>query len=231
MSFIADGHIHLYPNFDLSQVLVSSHQKLLNLVKEKAQTDKVVLFSVEPEGQFEFLKIKSGKRELPENCEIIKEISENIIQLKTEHGDNLYLVAGRQVVTKENLEFSVLFSAEDISDGLSFEQLNSSIGSSVLTLNWSPGKWMFERAEIVKSLVSENSDLILCDTALRFNGFPLPEVMKQENNIIAGSDPFPLRYEEERTGTYGFISKSDLDCKEAILEGDLEIIGKRLSAV
>ena len=227
MSFIADGHIHLYPNFDLNQVLVSSHKKLLDL----AQTDKVVLFSVEPEGQFEFLNIKSGKRELPENCEIIKEVGENVIQLKTEHGDNLYLVAGRQVVTKENLEFSVLFSTEDILDGLSFEQLNSSIGSSVLTLNWSPGKWMFERAEVVKKLVDENPDLILCDTALRFTGFPLPEVMKLENNIIAGSDPFPLQDEEQRTGSYGFISKSNLDFKEAILEGDLEIIGKRLNAV
>ena len=90
---------------------------------------------------------------------------------------------------------------------------------------------MFERAEIVKNLVKENPDLILCDTALRFNGFPLPEVMKLENNIIAGSDAFPLQDEEERTGTYGFISKSNLDFKEAILEGDLKIIGKRLSAV
>lgn len=230
MSFIADGHIHLYPDFNLKETLISSHKKLLNLAESKA-VKKVALFSVEPQGQFEFLKIKSGERALPEGCEVIEEISENILNLKTEHGSNLFLISGRQVVTKERLEFSVLFSTEDIDDGLSFEQLNSSIGSSVLTLNWSPGKWMFERAEVVRKLVDENPDLILCDTSLRFKGFPMPEVMKLENNVIAGSDPFPLENEEHRVGSYGFISRSDLGFKEAILEGELELIGQRLSAI
>ena len=90
---------------------------------------------------------------------------------------------------------------------------------------------MFDRAKIVKDLASDNPDLVLCDTALRFKGHPVPEIMKLDNKVIAGSDPFPLENEEQRTGTYGFISRSELGFKEAILEGELETVGSRLSAL
>lgn len=215
MSFIADGHIHIYPNFNLNDLIQHAQ---INL-KSHGTAQSYVLYAVEPEGQFEFDKIKDFS---PTD-------DPNVIQ-----SGNLYLVAGRQVVSKERLEFLALFCKQSIPDGLNVNELAQAVkkASGILVLNWAPGKWMFKRSRLVREILEKfgPKELLICDTALRF--VPEPSLMKLARKkgfkIIAGSDPFPFKGEEFRVGKYGFICEGTGNFKKALFENDLVIVGRRL---
>lgn len=227
MSIIADGHIHIYPSFDLESLIINGHRKLLSFGEAKSY----LFFAVEPNGQLEFDNIV---RRVSGNISVSPMEDSAILKLSTPHGNNLYIVAGRQIVTKERLEFLALFCKRNIPDGLSVEELVAAVKKSrgILVLNWAPGKWMFKRAKIVKEILTKYTpmDLIICDTALRFSAEPkLMQAARAKGfKIIAGSDPFPLPDEESRVGQYGFKCEQDLDFRTTLLQGNLKIIGQRL---
>ena len=230
MSFIADGHIHIYPSFDLNKLILKAHQGL----KSISHADSYVLFTVEPSGQLEFNNIV---KRVSADISISPTDDKSVLKLNTPFGNDLYLIAGRQVVSKEKLEFLILFYNRDVPNGLTIEELveASKNTGSILVLNWAPGKWMFERAQLVKDILERYTpeDLIICDTALRF--VPEPALMKKARSkgfkIIAGTDPFPLGNEEERVGDYGFFADGNNSFRESLRKCDLQIVGKRLSAI
>ena len=229
MTFIADGHIHLYSSFQLDSLFLNAHRHLIQL----GSAQSYLLFTVEPQGQFEFDKIPTR---VTESIIVTKTSDQNVLKLKTQHGENLFVVAGRQIVSKERLEFLALFCREDIPDGLSIEELSKRVAAAnaIFVLNWAPGKWMFSRSKIVDNLLKHFSPkkLLLCDTALRFYGWSEPKQMREARErgfkIIAGTDPFPIKGEEQRVGKYGFASLQDSDFREALFKGNLEVMGKRL---
>lgn len=222
MSFVADGHVHIYSSFDLDTLLSTARQRL----QAQGGAESYLLFTVEPAGQFEFDKIKNRTTQIVSSTD-----DPCVIKI-----DNLHLIAGRQVVSKERLEFLALFCKANIPDGLSVDDLAKAVkkASGILVLNWAPGKWMFKRAKIVKEVLTKFTpmDLLICDTALRFVFEPslMKKARKKGFKIIAGSDPFPLPNEEQRVGQYGFKCEQDLDFKTALLQGDLKIFGSRLSS-
>ena len=67
----------------------------------------------------------------------------------------LYILAGRQIITSENLEVCALattWTQEDKSAGTIDTIHNVRRGGGLAALNWAPGKWFGDRGKVVKTV-------------------------------------------------------------------------------
>ena len=157
----------------------------------------------------------------------------------------LYIFAGRQLVTKEELEVLSLISNLNIPDRQkSIDEVIQAVIDSggIPTLNWAPGKWFFNRGKIIARQIQEKStnDLFIGETTLRNTLWPEPKLVKQARKkgfpIIAGSDPLPFKGEENSIGSFGFLIEGEFDSEKPAQSlrdlmnskgKDIRIIGKR----
>jgi hypothetical protein len=132
----------------------------------------------------------------------------------------LYIIGGRQIVTRERLEILSLCSRIKRGNGVySASKLIEDILSSdgIPVLNWAPGKWFFSRGRIVSDLINKfsPSSLYIGDTTLRHELWGMPSLMsaarRKGMKVIAGSDPLPLAREEKFIGSYGFTMTGKFD--------------------
>ncbi|NKB24614.1 MAG: hypothetical protein GKR87_09635 [Kiritimatiellae bacterium] len=219
---IADTHVHLYDCYDLSEVFDMACNNLEELYQrnhgysESAGTDPVMmLFLTERHGTFFFRKLKEGQLLESTDYQLESCPDESSILLRSPKGKALYLIAGRQIVTQENIE--VLALTTDINDleGKPIHNVINAIrdANGIPVLSWSLGKWFFKRGRIVKNILKqyELGEVIVGDIPLRPNIWPEPRVMRWASHkgfMVAGSDPLPFEGEERQIGTYGIIVSS-----------------------
>jgi hypothetical protein len=140
--------------------------------------------------------------------------------VKRDGKEELCLLAGRQIVTKEKLEILGIGIEEKIADGCSAEGLIELIinKGGIPVLPFSPGKWFFERGKIACKLVERYSKtLVIGDSFLRPRGWPEPRIMRLTGeNILPGSDPLPMPGEEKYAGRCGFVYRGTFDRKRPL---------------
>lgn len=210
MPFIADFHTHFYPCYDPKQALNFASENLARITPVGVRAEEVVrlLFVVDPSSVMTALESPPFSAQ-PACSPII-------------------IVPGRQIVTRERLELLAYATSERIQDGLTIEDALAQVRSAggIPALNWAPGKWFFNRGSIVQRLIDSHSpkDFLICDTTLRFYGWPMPKLMRRAKEmgyrIVTGSDPFPLKGEEHLIGTYGIYSPQTVDPQN--LQGSLK---------
>lgn len=228
----ADGHIHLYPQYNLQTAFDSMFvnlQKLstasLLMAPDVSGTKENKIFKMA------FLVEKSGLNFFQELIDesinvsnIGYEIAGSADQLscllkRRSDGESVCLVPGRQIVTREKIEVLGLILREKIPDNLPVDEVIQEITShaGVPVLSWAPGKWFFERGKVIERII-ENSQpvsLLIGDTSLRPTLWPMPRLMRRAKErgfiIIPGSDPLPFSGEEQFLGTCGFIYKGAFD--------------------
>ena len=141
----------------------------------------------------------------------VRRIDTRVFSVADQCERQIYFVAGRQLATAERLEILALDCAARFPEKLSLPDALAAIieAGGVPVLNWSPGKWLFERGKHVRALIerSSGSDFLLGDISIRpgFWGEPgLFALAKSKGfRIVSGSDPLPLPGEEVRIGSYG----------------------------
>jgi hypothetical protein len=209
-----DGHVHIYPFYNLQNALNSGMQNLQKLAKEK---DKVFVWLLTERYDCDFFNSARQTKELKISTTSEKE---SLIVNPANGQTPLYICAGRQIVTTDNLEICALTVNANIKD----RTLNTMDtiravhdAGGVATLNWAPGKWFFKRKKIVQKLLAELDPamLLIGDTSLRPIGWLTPVLMKNASRrgfkIIAGSDPLPFQGEDSLIGSYGFAVTSQFD--------------------
>ena len=125
-------------------------------------------------------------------------------------GERMVIVAGRQIVTRERLEVLALGKDLEIPDGLSMadtlEQVRES--GALPVLPWGFGKWWGRRGSQVESVLQEDRELFLGDSAGRLEGGIAPRLFRQAREIgirlLPGTDPLPFSSHAGRAGSYGF---------------------------
>jgi hypothetical protein len=218
-----DGHVHIYPNFDLARAIAGGRNRLCALCNHKAA--QPVWFLTERSDCFFFEQLINGELD-PAFSETfhIEETRESsavkiIERQNADKNTSLLILAGQQVITQEGLEISMIGTRERIPDRKwsakeVIDKAEQSAGFAVL--NWAPGKWFFGRGNIVKSLLSSkrSTDMLIGDTTMRTKLWPTPNLMAQAASrgfrIIAGSDPLPFMGEEDMIGTYGFCLHAEM---------------------
>lgn len=225
-----DSHVHLYPCFDIEELLDSAlenFQKAAEQYNDKGDPAAYVLLLTERRNE-EWFKQIALKLAMPEQKSIT--ISENWQALQSEEQDSLllrrnnlpettlYLVAGRQIVTKEKIEVLALYTQQSINDGLLLTHTVDEIiqGNGIPVLPWGVGKWLGKRGKRIQECIINNDDTLLYvgDNGGRPRCWSTPALftMAAEHNIalLPGTDALPLNSETGRAGSFGFYLRDSM---------------------
>lgn len=222
---LMDGHVHLYPEYDLKQAFRFGTQNLQNCLQKlpPATGGNVVavwLFTERWDCNF-FQKISAAPEKFSNGDVKLTPTAEKLAVLLERKGfPKTYLMAGRQLVSKDGLEILSLATDYYVKDRtLATRELIANVNrkGGVPVLNWAPGKWFFNRGKIVRQILeaSQPTDFVVGDNPLRPVCWPKPGLMKlaaqKGFNVIAGSDPLPFTGEEKNIGKYCFIIEAGFD--------------------
>ncbi len=226
---LIDFHVHIH---DIYEPIVFFNAALdnFNLYAKKNEINFKTgfLFLTEISGFDYFEKLTNGKITL-ENYDISFP-EENISLLITnEVGQQVFVISGRQIVTKEKIEILALGTRKKFDDGKSLSNTFSEIlqAGALPKLPWGVGKWLGKRKQIIKNFIAENSDktFVLGDNSGRPVFWPKPDLFDfaKENNIpvLRGTDPLNIPADEKKAGSFGNILTCEIDSEypaQSILE-------------
>lgn len=207
MKIVADTHLHLYPCYDIEQALITCSRNLERNIDGKKDTVKIGFLAERFDCDF-FNKIKSG--EIPfNNCQIKASPENGALIINSGQLIPLYLITGRQIVTREKLELLALTLNEKIEDGMPAAEVIKKINElgGIAVLPWGLGKWLFKRGKTVKKLIDEAvaGNLLIGDSSLRPFLWYEPVfnyAMEKNIRVLAGSDPLPFKGDEPVMGSY-----------------------------
>jgi hypothetical protein len=255
MIFAADTHVHLYPYYDLTEVLRQGSKNLDLLIRTSASQDQTfpttashckLLFLTEGQNYHFFHQFQEGLLQVEGTEFKINNIEKRIIEMASSKRESLYLIAGRQIVTKEKIEILGLMMEKEISNGLPAEEVIDQIQTEggIPVLSWAPGKWLFSRGKVIQNLLQKytSKQILLGDTTLRPEILKTPEIFTSAHKrgylIVPGSDPLPFSGEEKWVGSYGIVSRDIPEEKDLfstiramIFSGAYTAAGKRGSLV
>lgn len=215
---IADAHVHFHDCFNLSTFLSSA---LKNFSRDGSQTvDRTsALFLTESAGKNVFQALADAAQDpcsadgwtwqrTQEECSLYAYNSQR---------QGVFLLAGRQIVTQENLEILALITNRRFEDGCSLESTVQKIwaAGSIPVIPWGVGKWMGQRgALLTEFLATSPFPVFLGDNSGRPVFWRKPPHFKQAQakgwQILPGTDPLPLASEASRPGSFGFTVSGTL---------------------
>lgn len=220
-TLIIDGHVHVYPQFDLKRLCQSSRDNFINSQRTSANRDETIkIWLLAERSDCSFF---SRAPEVDVNGLIFEKCVEPeslVVKDADTHEPLLYILAGRQLITRERLEICALATLFSVPDGvLSAEEAVREVNEKggIAALNWAPGKWFGERGRTVKQLFHDFTpqQLMISDTTMRPTFWPTPKLMKAAAkkgfHIIRGSDPLPFPGEEAQIASYAFLVQGDFN--------------------
>ncbi|MDP3694940.1 MAG: hypothetical protein Q8R42_02365 [Desulfocapsaceae bacterium] len=219
-----DAHVHIYDCFDLDVLFDSAVANFQTAAKHCGITNKpfssmLLLTERASDNWFQhvFMKIKPGKDvNNPDKRWVITHTGDEL-SLRACHNDcpeeEIYLIAGRQIVTAEKIEVLALFCNTGINDGLSLNETVSAIRqcNGIAVIPWGVGKWIGKRGKILQDFLPGygGKEIFLGDNGGRPWCWPTPTLFhlarKKGISVLPGTDPLPLPHEAMRVGSFGFF--------------------------
>ena len=250
-----DGHVHIYQEFSLVDLFAAAFG---NLTRQReliapAEPASFLLLLTEGAGYNRFTELRrvveSGAGELSGGWQLENTAEEGSLRVVGRGRDTvncLYLVAGRQLITRERLEVLALACPTLLADGRSLAETVGEVRAAggVAVLPWGVGKWLGRRGKIVESYLqsADPEGLFVGDNGGRPVFWPEPGLFataaRRRIGLLSGSDPLPLTGEERRCGGFGTSLTGDCggqtpaaDLQKALVEGkaDLRPFGRRLA--
>jgi hypothetical protein len=215
MQIVADTHLHFYPCYDVNAGLRNLSS---NLAKLASDAVKAGFLAERGDCNF-FSDLQNGKIRPDAGIEVQSASQPEALILRGMDANKLFLFAGRQIVTAERIEILALTCDARILDGKPADETVRAVlkASGIPVLSWAPGKWFFERGQVVRRLIGqfEAGQMLIGDTSLRPTIWPEPQLMtearKKGLRLVAGSDPLPFPGEEKYCGIYGTILEGAFD--------------------
>ncbi|MEA3467360.1 MAG: hypothetical protein U9R57_03940 [Thermodesulfobacteriota bacterium] len=229
-----DSHVHIYDCFDVDLLLdaaLNNFQKAAKQYNSTGYPSTYVLLLTEGKNEHWFKRslatlesTNQGNGNISKNWRVVKkEASDSLMVFRNDSLETaIYLVAGRQVVTKERIEVLALYTQQVIRDGRSLAETVDIImkANAIVVLPWGVGKWFGARGKIIQSLLSAQSrvKVYLGDNGGRPGLWPRPTlfrlVEKKGVAVLPGTDALPLKSETCRAGSFGFYLDDSLSQEE-----------------
>ena len=222
---LTDTHVHVHDCFDMELLLNSSYVNFRKYAESfNAENFEGILCLTEnfTVNYFDNLKQNAINGENYPGLQIHLTDESNSLSISNANNNVLYLIAGRQIVTKERLEVLGIGVNNSIMDGKPLEEtvelVNYNKGLPVIP--WGVGKWTGERKKIISNLISKYKGklLFIGDNGNRpfFWGKSSVFLQAEKLNIhnLPGTDPLPFKTENKRAGSHGFILEGKLDSRK-----------------
>ena len=237
---LCDFHVHIYDCFDPAVALAAAaghFQRLAACQADHSWTG--VLLLAESRGNDWFAQVRE-KTVIKDDWRVLPTAEETTLKLQREE-EPLFIIAGRQINTREKIEILALGTTVLIRDHLPFSETLAMVQESgaIPVLPWGVGKWSGRRGQLLRSVVAKTpGKLLLGDNAGRPRGWPAPLLFRQPGvKVLPGSDPLPLAGEESRLGSFCTLFPVDArpdrltaQIKELVTSGpDIRSVGHRVS--
>ncbi len=218
---LVDAHVHFHPGFNRSDFLNSAAGNFQRAAAELALGPAWLgcLLFTESRGDHYFEDLRRN-RVLDGGRWAIDATEESCSLIAKDDGEpRLLLVAGRQVVSAEDIEVLALGTDRQFEDGAEFSSTLRSVleSDAVAALPWGFGKWWFRRGRLVREVIERAGAkrIFLGDNGGRLALLPRPPMFdvaaRRGFLILPGSDPLPLPSQIAKVGGYGFVLPGPLD--------------------
>ena len=224
MSTFIDAHVHIYSEFDIEQFFTAAFDNFLRASKNEKLSDSAgyVLALAEGEGYDVFSSLSQNAVSF-ENTPERQTGPDSLVFYRTAEPDSLLvckgketiaLLAGRQHISRENIEVISLFSSVKLEEkAMSLADLAQTVAANggIVVLPWGVGKWLGGRGEIVRKFLDTAYEfpLFLGDNGNRPSFWPTPSLFRIAHEkhvpLLSGSDPLPLASHYSRVATSGTI--------------------------
>ena len=212
---VIDAHIHIHDCFNLGKFFDSAETNFKQYAKQQnTNSFSGVLCLTEISGVNVFDKLKNiaEKKENIGNWNVKLTKEDNSLAL-TKNNSKIFIIAGRQIVTKNKLEVLSIGLKEDYQDGKPVEEVIEHVVKSgaIPIIPWGFGKWFSPRKQILEKIILQKKShpIFLGDNGNRpwiFKKSKLFKLALNKNNILdlPGSDPLPFNREVQKPGSFGF---------------------------
>ncbi len=218
---LVDAHVHIYNCFDLELFFDSAFANFRSEAARLGHVDDftgiLLLTETSKDNWFECLTGYAGGKDgigsKPIGNWTFHHTNETCsLCIRNGTNESLFLIAGRQIVTEENLEVLALITEREFEDGLPLTEMIQSVRNygAIPVIPWGFGKWAGRRGAILREILEANNDVevFLGDNGNRPSFLPRSSHFKLAEmegiRVLPGSDPLPFASESCRPGTFGF---------------------------
>jgi hypothetical protein len=209
---LVDTHVHVYPSYNVGNLLSSAveHFSVLGLGLGEASADRCLCLTETQQNHFFAMWHAAESSVVGGGWRVMRSDDSRVLRAQHTQMGSVWVVAGRQVISRERLEVLALVCDGNVEDGQSLDATLSAIraAGAVPVLSWAPGKWWGARGVVVKQALQQNTptDLAVGDIPMRSWIWGEPAIMREAHQrgfrILAGTDPLPLKGEESGVGRY-----------------------------
>jgi hypothetical protein len=224
---LVDAHVHFHPCFKRDRFLDAACENFRRGALQlglPASTPGCLLLS-EGRGERWFERLADEAEAIPGggwgawSLERGEERTVVVARRRADPRDRLFLLAGRQIVSREGVEVLALVTDSYLADGLPlFDTLGWAHERGALpVLPWGFGKWSLSRGALVRQALARRGRqrLFLGDSAARPQLAPTPGLLRlakeKRVHVLPGTDPLPLPSQTTRAGSYGFALSGPWD--------------------
>ncbi len=211
MAIFVDGHVHIYSQFPVGDLLDAAVKNFARAATRAGFGDghfDGVLCLAESYGEnaFRELCLKQSDGEWR-----FSPVDTFCLCAENRAGKKLYLMAGRQLESNERLEvLSLLQPVEVKKRALPLSELVNTVSreGGIPVIPWGVGKWSGKRRSVLEGYLNltDTPFFLLADNGNRpsFWHFPsLPGHDLDKKGLLSGSDPLPLGGQHRRAGSFG----------------------------
>lgn len=210
-----DAHVHIHECYNLTQFLNSAEfnfRKQANKLNTNSYVGVLCLTEISGINTFDKLKNIAEKEERISEWKINFTKEVNTLSV-TKNSFQIFVIAGRQIVTEKKLEVLAIGLKEDYQDGKPIgEVINHVVEAGAFPIiPWGFGKWFSPRKQTLEKIILQKKSypIFLGDNGNRpwiFNKSKLFKLANKNNNVLdlPGSDPLPFKREVQKPGSFGF---------------------------
>jgi len=243
-TILVDAHVHIYDCFEISTLLDAALSNFTQAARKRGLvgggfTAVLLLAETSRDNWFQRTREICMQNQHPsavgDHWEIYKTLDRTVLQARkpgeVAGGErNIFIMAGRQIVTAEGLELLALATDRMFEDGLSISTALRAVRDqdSIPVLPWAVGKWLGKRGKLLSEILDSETDSDLClgDNSGRpvfwRNPSHFQQALVNKFKLLPGTDPLPFPKEVHRIGSFGFIVNGSLSNTQ--LSADLKRI-------
>jgi hypothetical protein len=227
-NILFDVHVHIYDCFSLQNFFDSAIKNFKNETRKNgidADFQGIIVLTdwlKENWFQYFFDSMEKNKIAYPKtigNWSFHRTKEHISLVARRTDGESLFVVAGKKIITAENLEVLALATKMGFDVRIPLVPILDQIKQydAIPVIPWAVGKWMGKRGRVIKDLLDKSTepDYFLCDNGNRPNFWPRPTFFnyaeKKGIRVLAGSDALHFASEACRVGSFANLTHGTID--------------------